>query len=160
MQLQCLLLVSVCVAACAPRAKIETEVLGPPTDFASLRSFAIVATEDASGMVQRDIEQAISTRLVEKGLTPMGIDAADMIVVFRASAVEVLKRELDGDPDANFYRIAEYTEGTLVIDVFDRAQARRIWHGQAVLDDRDRARMWQRKVEAVDEILAELPVGG
>ena len=55
----CLLAVLVCSTACAPRAKVESSVLSPATDFAALRSFAIVPTADADGNVNHGIEEEI-----------------------------------------------------------------------------------------------------
>jgi hypothetical protein len=152
-----LALLCVLVVACAPRAAIETRVVPPAADFGSMRSFAIILSEDRNGNVDHVIATEIRRVLVAKGLAEADLDGADMLISYRASAVELTKSVLDGDPDANFYRIVEYVEGTLVIDVFSRSETRRIWHGQAVLDDRDPEKLAKRKTAAVDEVLAEFP---
>ena len=144
--------------ACASAPVVETAVLRPDFDFTALRSFTIVSAEDQDGQTHRDIEDAIRAALSERGLASMDIDRADMVVAYRASAVDKQKREMTADPDANSYRIVDYVEGTLVIDVFSRNAASRIWHGQATIDDRSREKVRARKVEAVDSVLSELPL--
>ena len=147
------------VLACASAPIVETAVLRPDVDFASLRSFAIVSAEDQQGQTHRDIEDAIRAALTERGLASLDIDRADMVVAYRASAVDRQKRKMSSDPDANSYRIVDYVEGTLVIDVFSRHVASRIWHGQAIVDEANREKLRARKVDAVEAVLGELPLG-
>ena len=145
--------------ACASKPLIESAVLRDDIDFSKLRSFTIVSAEDQSGQVHRDIEDAIRAALTERGLASNDIDRADMVVAYRASAVDRQKRKMSSDPDANSYRIVDYVEGTLVIDVFSRNASSRIWHGQATIDERNREKLRGRKVEAVEAVLSELPLG-
>jgi hypothetical protein len=153
-------LVAAAIVACAPKVAIETSVVQPAADFAALRTFAIILSENQAGNIDHAIAEEIRRDLVGKGLASVEPDTADLLIAYRASAVDLTKSVLDSDPDANFYRIVEYVEGTLVIDVFSRADTRRIWHGQAVLDDRDRDELLKRKVNAVADVLADFPPGG
>ncbi len=146
-------------AVCLGCAKIDvaSQQLVEDVDFAALRSFFIVPTVDADGQAYPGIEAAIARELVERGRTRTEPDAADMWIVYRASAQDRRKRRNSGDPDANSYRIVSYVEGTLAIDVFDRVSSTRVWHGQAVVDDGSREALRGRVDEVVEAILAELP---
>jgi len=146
-------------AACAPKIALETEVAEPAPDLAALRSFAVLTEADRNGDLDAAIEGEIRRALVAKGLEEVAPSVADALVAYRAHAVDLSKRQLDADPDANYYRIVHYVEGTLVIEVFDAGARRRIWHGQAVVDEADRERLAERKLEAVADLLAAFPAG-
>jgi hypothetical protein len=138
-------------------ADVESIRLADDVDFSTLETFHIVPTVAADGQEYPGIVAAIERDLVERGRTRAEADQADMWIVFRASTQDRRKRRNSGDPDANSYRIVSYVEGTLAIDVFERAAARRVWHGQAAFEDGSRERLQERVDEIVAAILAELP---
>lgn len=146
-------------SACAPKMAIQTEVADPAPDFAALRSFAILTEVDRDAELDAAIEGEIRRALVARGLEEVAPTDAQALVAYRAHAVDLSKRRLDSDPDANSYRIVHYVEGTLVIDVFDAGARRRIWHGEAVVDESNRERLGKRKLEAVAELLSKFPAG-
>lgn len=136
---------------------VESVVLAPGTDFAAMETFHIVSSEDEQGVGYAEIEAAIARALEERGRTRAGADRADMWVAYRASALDRQKRRDSGDPDANSYRIVDYVEGTLAIDVFDHEAVRRVWHGQGVIDARSRDELRAKVDRVVDAVFAEFP---
>ncbi len=143
--------------ACASPPVVETVRADDGIDFATLKTFHIIPTEDAEGRSYLAIEEAIVRELSETGRTQAPAETADMWVVYRASTLDRQKRRTVADPDANAYRIVSYVEGTLAIDVFDRDAAQRIWHGQTVVDERSREALLKQADRIVKAILDELP---
>jgi hypothetical protein len=140
----CLMLLS-WTLACAP-----TQVYTRPIDDETLgqaKTFAFRPTEDAPSGYRRtrlsdevrSIVDAKATELLEaRGWRAAAPDRADLVVrvgvgARAVGAVAAAKLDAIGgqvtvvDPDGPF----NYTEGSLVIDIFDGRTGRRVWHGSA-----------------------------
>jgi hypothetical protein len=137
---------------------VESVVLEPDADFSALETFYIVSTEDERGRVYESLEAAIVRQLVARGRTEAAPEQADMWIAYQANALDRQKRRNAGDPDANSYRIVSYVEGTLAVDVFEHAGVRRIWHGQALVEDRSREALRGRADRLAEAIFAEFPI--
>lgn len=114
--------------------------------MAALRTFAVGSVEHALPGYKRTplgsetleaVRADVEADFKARGYTPAPLGEAELIVCVasgsRAQLVETMERDTLGnlvarrDPDGPF----AYSERTLVIDVFDRSHARRLWHGSA-----------------------------
>ena len=66
-------------------------------------------------------------------------------------------RQLSPDPDANYYVVRNYIEGTLVIDVFERETKTTLWRGVGQIDFQREKDARRRAPQVVAAILAEFP---
>ena len=140
--------------------EVEAE---PGADFTSFRKFAHAPRDPAepspgqSRRVRSVVREQIEKELVAQGFELVPLERADKVVAFRARGVNRARWKHAGDPDANFYRVQNYVEGTLVIDIFDVGRSKPVWHGVGTVDifsDRDTEEAARRAVKA---ILAEFP---
>lgn len=108
------------------------------------------------------IQTEIARVLDDKGYRAAPRGRADMTVAFVVAGQSRSRIVNAGDPDTDYYVPESYTEGTLIIDVFDARTGRRVWRGigqsdlvtsgRLVPDDPERA-----AVEATRKILAAFP---
>lgn len=132
------------VSGCASNVRLYARA-DPPVQTQGLRTFAVGSVEHALpgyrrtpldpetlAAVRADVEADFKAR----GYTPAPLGEADFIVcVASGSRPDEL---VTMERDAVGYLVGRraegpfvYTERTLVIDVFDRDHARRVWHGSA-----------------------------
>jgi len=151
----CMSLLAVAVlAACAtqPQVRVYSDDTADPGSF---ERFAFVSnpgtdTADYTSLVTRHLKEAVSTELEARGYRYVEQpDSADMLVNFYVNTRE--RTEVRDRPGLSFdhyygYRrdrysvwtgystrrdIRSYTEGTLHIDLVDRARKQLVWEGVA-----------------------------
>ncbi|MBN1894228.1 DUF4136 domain-containing protein [bacterium] len=165
------LLAVIVILGCAS-TKVTTR-FEPGTKFDAYRTFHFVAPQDQSGspatgrkaFFSREVMREIRPMLESKGFAETGsADQADLLVHFYA----VIKNQRDFVPPA--YRVGRwgrahvvrpghavrYKEGTLVIDIVDRARQDLVWQGigRGVLDRKEPAK---NLIESVEKILEDFP---
>jgi hypothetical protein len=130
-----------------------------PRELQGFRTYAVVPPETGIPAVRDRIENEIEIVLDERGFRRVPVAQADMVVAFRGSGRPVTRVDNTGDAGATFYRVEKYTEGTLVISVFDTARERRVWRGTGQIDVRsdDRRTIARDAAHAVDAVLEKFP---
>ena len=136
-------------------------------NFMNYRTFALVSPrEGRRPLFNRNVLDEIKSVLAQKGLAEADRGSADLLVHFYA----MVKNRRDFVPPA--YRVGRwgrvwavrpghvvnYKEGTLVIDMVDRARSELVWEGEGkdILDRTDPSR---NLVEAVGKVLESFPPG-
>ena len=158
------------LAACATGPKVVTDS-DPSTNFGRYRTYSWVYSGSPRGMnpllfqrVQQSIDRSLAARSFQPG------DPGDFAVAFtlgRRDRVEVT----DFGSYGPFYRgwgwggayrnvdIRNVTDGTLVIDVYDVASKKAVWHGVAT-QEVSSGQADQAKIDAaVDAVIAQFPAG-
>lgn len=139
----------------------------PGVNWASYRTFAQLPPPAAarnmpgySSITGDRIQQDISQQLKIRGLQPADRQSADLAVAIHVSG----QPRTDVEGDGGWYGwygdayTVHYTEGTLVIDVFDRAQRKLLWHGwgqQAIFSQQVNSKAISN---AVDQIMKKFPI--
>ena len=141
------------LAACATGPRITSEV-DPQADFASYRTFAFYSPlalekEGYATPTSERIKAATRAQMESRGYV-YSAEQADLLVNINGNLQE--RTDVSTVPSmdyARYYgyrgrgmyavpvwteetRVSQYTEGTLNIDVIDRAQNRMVWEGIAV----------------------------
>lgn len=141
---------------CAP-VRVTTEAT-PGTDFSRFRTYAQNVPQDAGVASVRDrVELEIARQLEAKGYRPAPVQEADLVVTFRGDRVSKTRTQDAGDPDANYYVVRDYVEGTLTIDVYERATRELVWHGVGRVDLSRQADVPDAAARAVERVLARFP---
>ncbi len=153
----------------------------PAFDFGPYRSFSwLEEKQPLTGDLRLDnplldqrLREAIERALIARGYKKSG-GAADFVVGYHLSLtqrydVSTLQSHYGYGPGWNRVGygpadtiVTEYEEGTLVIDVVDRAADRLVWRGQAYGRVRESAapeEREQRVNRVVESILADFPPG-
>ncbi len=141
--------------SCA-QVQVTTEV-EPGVDLDRLQTYDLDAPVDADDEVQRLILGEIGRRMNAKGYQRVAREDADMVVAFRTSRATYSRRQLSPDPDANYYVVRSYIEGTLVIDVYERETKTTLWRGVGQIDFQREKDARRRAPQVVAAILAEFP---
>jgi len=153
---------------CAPHVTVKT-TYDDTVDFTSYRTFgqgpppaSVEGMPGYSEITGNKIQQRIAYDLEQKGLQPASWDEADLQVTFTLGGQARQQTEYWG---AGWYAAgdittADYIEGSLVIDIGDRAKNRLIWHGYGSEDIFSHAADEQNVMRAVDALLAKYPPPG
>ncbi|MFZ1863214.1 MAG: DUF4136 domain-containing protein [Polyangiales bacterium] len=147
-----------------------TSTYDDSADFAAYRTFAqapppTYATdiplynEDTA----RKIQEKIASNLQKKGLEPANWEEADLQVAFMLGGQE--RQDVEYWSGWAWYGPGElttenYVQGSLVIDIADRAKERLIWHGYGSENLFSQTSSDETFKEAVDAILAKYPPPG
>lgn len=130
----------------------------PGADFSGLTSFAQEASDrDADAAVAARVQSEIARVMEAKGYAEAPLDSADMVVAFRGSGKSRERLEDAGDPDADFYVVQDYIEGTLVIEVFAHGGETPLWHGTGEVDVSTEANLEKAAAKAVEAVLKDFP---
>ncbi len=173
-----LLLAALLLAACAT-IDVHSD-FDPEADFASIHTFALKKIQvpgDAlaeNPLLYKRIAAAVSSYLQQRGYRQVDPDKADVLVVLRGGVKEKMRvTDWGGSrPYPYGYRygwdrpgrvdVHYYTEGTLVIDIIDRAKNEMIWQGLGTGILRrysDEAKKQELINQYVREILDRFPPG-
>ncbi len=150
-----LLALALAMPACAG-IRVTTQT-APGAELSGLETFAQAAHDGSAPRVQDVVYDEIGRQLEARGFRRVAHDDADFVVAFRARSVARSRRQLAGDPDANYYRVKNYITGTLVINVFPVGSPEPIWHGVAEADITRAGELRPTAAKAVRAILAEFP---
>jgi hypothetical protein len=171
------------LAGCATAVKVDTK-RDPAATFSGYRTYTVApgsgqALSAASEAVLRD---TLRTSLAEKGITEASTGKGDLAVVSHVFVRDVVKEGQSGTPwgfdDRDAWSVsgesygmwrgapsaygdpAQFTSGTLVLDVVDTKTKRLVFRGQgeAVVGSQESN---ARKIrDAVQRIVAEMPATG
>jgi len=156
------------LAGCAPKVTTKT-TYDDSVDFASYRTFGqapppatVEGIPGYSEITGNKIQQRIAYDLEQKGLQPASWDEADLQVTFTLGGQVRQQVEYWGGYGWGWYgpgdvTTEEYLEGSLVIDIGDRANKRLIWHGYGSEDIFSQAADEQNVLRAVDALLEKYP---
>jgi uncharacterized protein DUF4136 len=166
----CALLLSLATAAMAQQ--IETTV-DRNTDFSKYRTFSIeIATSWGNPIGEKNLLEELTKAFVAKGWTLDTSGSPDARILVHGATKE--KQRLDtfytggyggyyggwgwGGVGSSSTTVSEYTEGTLVVDIFDAASKALIWRGvaQAELKVKQHKREKQA-TKAVTKLLRDFP---
>lgn len=165
--------------ACAASVRVSQDY-DPAFSFADLQTYGWIQessmARDKSGvrypLVESRIQDAVDRELAAKGYRKADADQADFLVAFHAAAQEKLDVFTTYDYYGYGWRggfvaprttVTQYTEGTLILDIIDRALEQLIWRGigtQMVSSDQDPEKLTERINEGVRAILADFPPQG
>lgn len=136
-------------------------------DFAAYRTFALApaptyATDmpGYSEITGRNIQDQIAKNLQLKGLQPASWDEADLQVSFTLGGQE--RQDVEYWGGWGWYGPGEvetenYVQGSLVIDMADRAMKRLVWHGSGTENLFTQTPNEEMVARAVDAVLAKFP---
>ncbi len=154
------------VGCAASGPKIRSDV-DPKADFSGYRTFGFYPAGTPagySGFIAQYLQEAISSELTSRGYTRA--DAADLMVNFHIQArdaVEVTQTPATYYGFRSAYRwgampyetnVRQYTEGTLNIDLVDRARGQLVWAGVAV--GRIKQQSLDNPQPAIDAVVAQI----
>lgn len=171
---------SLLVAACATAPRIHS-IHEQGADFSQYKTFSFFKSHEPEGeeylsLNDKYLRQAISEELRARGLREA--EASDLLVGFNVSTKEKITSTVYPSATMGYYgyrgpygytyglgygsetRVNQYTEGTLNIDVVDRAQKQLVWEGVAVgrLKDRPSENLKADIYSVVSAIFEEYPV--
>ncbi len=139
-------------------------------DFAAYRTFAQApAPTYASDMpgyseiTGRDIQGQIANKLQQKGLQPASWDEADLQVSFTLGGQPRQQTEYwggwgwYGGYGPGEMETENYVQGSLVIDMADRAKKRLVWHGFGTENLFSETASAETIARGVDAVLAKYP---
>jgi hypothetical protein len=161
---------------CAPAVRVNTDY-DVSYNFAKARSYAWVSVNDKFGdstLVGRRIKNAINHELANRGLTETTADENPDFIVAYHTGLHDKSQIVDWGgtwgygygpwytPIYPSYRVENYTEGTLVIDIVDWNSKQMIWRGMGtkVIDPQpkpDPDRVTRNVNDAVARIMAGFP---
>lgn len=173
------------VAGCAVGYDVKTDY-DPQADFAAYRSFAVPPRDKAdtpnqfdNSLVIKRIEGMVVRHLEARGLVRAEPGAADLMLRFWLTAEE--KTDVSTVPSSPFYGpwgapypypynygrwgpmyddviVRNYVEGTLVLDLVDRAKDELVWRAYVVGTlSRERETMYELVDEALGRAFRALP---
>jgi hypothetical protein len=137
--------VAVAISSCAEGVVVHTAA-NPGASFEQYRSFSFGPAEGPPGgyhmsarsqEVQRRLQPVIASTLQQRGYAPAS-GKGDFFIMYGSGRREVARHEESAVADEWLPddESADFVEGSVVIDAFDGATGRRIWHGasQAQID--------------------------
>lgn len=146
-------------AACAP-VHVTIHAL-PGSDVSRFETYAqATPTAGADAAIAAQVRSEIDQELQARGYRPAPLDEADMVVSFQGRSASRARYANAGDPDANYYVVRNYTEGTLEIDVFEPGTQTPVWRGVGRADLYSERELQKAADRAVRAILAEFPRAG
>jgi Domain of unknown function (DUF4136) len=169
----CLLVACLCSASCTSvKAQADFE---QGLDFSTFQTFAMAAPPreapvgipSYSEIGGREINEELALRIEAKGFTRVDESVADLIVSFSLAGEQrdevrstgpMVVGPYAGWYGANWYDAGVYTvnyvKGTLIVDAFDRARERVVWHGWSsvsLYSEKDATKQGHKALEAVME---------
>ena len=151
----------------------------PDADFSSYRSFTMAAppTEAPAALpgysvlTGKKLNREIAAELSARGLMEVQGEEADLIVAFDLEGEQRTEvRSLPGSSmgvsrgwygvgwyDRDVYTL-DYVQGTLIVDVFDRARGELVWHGWSSVSIHSDGGAEARRSDVVRAIFREYPV--
>jgi hypothetical protein len=163
-----LLLVVASASSAAAAVQVERD---PDVDLASFRTFSVkVGTPWGSPICETRVAHAVSDVLVAKGLAPVDEPSADLLVVLHGSTKE--KQHLTSFYTgwagwgwrhrwgyvAPTYFLHEYTERTLVVDMFEAKTKQVVWRGTASgIASASFERIHRRLEKALEKMFRDFP---
>jgi len=151
------------VAAWAQKMEIESDAT---INFSKYKTFAVDGRLNSknpslnSDLVRKRLEAGIEKYLAAKGLTLVPKELADLNVRYTLGAAR--KAEVEAYPagwrgwGTRYVRVP-YTEGTLVIDLRDRATRSLVWRAIAREEKRDAAKVEQKLDDMVKKSFDKYP---
>ncbi len=137
-------------------------------DFAGYKTFTQAPAPEAaanlvgySSIVGGQIQEEIATQLQAKGFRAASPETADLVVVTAISGQQ--RADVVSDGGFGWYGgygdayTVRYVEGTLIIDIFDRAKKRLLFHGWDQKDIFSSSADSSLVLKSVQEILAKFP---
>jgi len=150
---------------CAPRITTKT-TYDDSVDFSTYRTFgqgpvpaSVAGMPGYSEITGSKIQQRIADDLQKKGLQPASWEEADLQVTFTlgGQARQQVEYWNAGGYESSAFTTENYIEGSLVIDIGDRAKNRLIWHGYGSEDIFTQNADEEAVLRAVDALLAKYP---
>lgn len=159
------------LAAAAMAQQVETTV-DHTADFSKYRTFTIeIATSWGNSIGERHLLEELTTAFTAKGWTLDKTGSPDTRILVHGATEE--KKRLDtfytggyggyygwgwGGVGSSTTTVSEYTEGTLVVDIFDAGTKTLVWRGVA----QDELKKKQHKREkqagrAIEKLLRDFP---
>jgi hypothetical protein len=129
----------------------------PETDFSRFATYAHAPAAESDAAAAGEVRREIARVLEAKGYRAAPPERADLLVAFRLAGEERTRQKNAGDPDANYYVVQSYVEGTLAIDVFAAGRAEPVWVGSARSDALRESRAQEAVAGAVEAILETFP---
>lgn len=136
-------------------------------DFSAYRTFTQAPAPKSApnligytSIVGGQIQEEIANQLQAKGLRAASPETADLVVVTSISGQQRTDLVSDGGGWYGGYGdtyTVRYVEGTLVIDIFDRAKKQLVFHGWDQKDIFSSSGDTKLVLQSVDEILAKFP---
>ena len=143
-------------------------------DFSKVGTFSAgIAKSWGNAITESMVKNAIESELRARGLQPAGVGAADITVLIHGTTekretLETLysgmggwgRRGMAGGAGIATTTGYKYTEGTLIVDIFDTKTQTLIWRGTAVdeLKKKQEAQEEQMK-KAAKKLFADFPPG-
>ncbi len=166
----CALALTFAVAAMAQQ--VETTV-DRAADFSKYRTFKIeIATKWGNPIGEKNMLEELTTAFTAKGWTQDTSGSPDVNIVVHGATKE--RQRIDtfytgggggyyggwgwGGVGSSSTMVSEYTEGTLVVDIFDSATKQLVWRG--VAQDELKAKQNKREkqaTKAVTKLLKDFP---
>jgi len=142
-----------------------TSTYDDSADFAAYRTFAQAPPPTYAADIPfynedkgRQIQEKIRNNLQRKGLEPASWDEADLQVSFMLGGQERQDNWRGWDRyGPGEVATEDYVEGSLVIDIADRAKERLIWHGYGSDNLFSQTSSDETFKQAVDAILVKYP---
>ena len=137
------------------------------TDFSAYRTFSQAPPPKAApnligytSIVGGQIQDEIASQLQAKGFRAASPETADLVVVTSISGQQRTDLVSDGGGWYGGYGdtyTVRYVEGTMIIDIFDRAKKQLIFHGWDQKQIFSSSADTKEVLKSVDEILAKFP---
>ncbi len=158
------------VVACGGGMQFDAD-FDPATDFSKYRTFFWAVDQRETGDPRLDnpvldarIRSAVDQQLTATGLTKVEGRSGDLGVRYHAVLQDLVRTDTFDDAYAGVFRqetvSTPYTEGTLVLDLYDGATTELVWRGSAqaeVNQNNDPRRQSERINEAVRQMLEQYP---
>lgn len=138
----------------------------PSADFSGFKSFHIrdgvvtaKAPELSSPLTRKKIEEGIRAQLIARGLSEVGTDS-DVVVAWRFGSAN--KREVQTWSTGRWGRgrrvtAYNYTEGTLVVDLYQRAGRELVWRGIYRDDESNPSKLSNRLDDDIRKLFKDFP---
>ena len=116
------------LSACGPKVHVRTDV-APGIDLERYGTYAFLDATDGRSSLDTRVEDAVSRRLDALGLSRVPLDGANLAVSYDR-LIEIETRYLDAFA-RTFYSHERFENGTLLIELVDRATAEVVWSASA-----------------------------
>jgi hypothetical protein len=172
------------VAGCAPSIQVRSS-FDPQADFSKATTYSWLNDVDQPSdnvrvnneLTRKTVRQAVEQALEEKGFTRVEDQQADLLVAWFGAIKTKIRSEgiehfyspygygpLYKDPYWNTqptaFKVSEYEQGTLIIDVLDPIQQRLLWRGIGsgqVVEDQPEETARKNLTSAVKQIMEKFP---
>ncbi len=155
-RLATLLALGLLLAACATRPEVRSQAAAN-SNMASYHTYAFVAKPgtdkggDYKTLTTQSLERAVAREMLMRGYAPAALGQADLLINFNVKEKDKVEGDLGGPTagwgygwgrrygygygfgfDDYYNGITTVTEGSLMIDLIDRARNEVVWSGTAV----------------------------